>query len=115
MCEEKKKCNSLLDYCRYYKGEKESPHNKPMQSLVWRFEKDWFDDNVKCHKEDNLIERMRRNITTYLDEEMAKFEEYDDVPLTLKSYLYALHLKGNEMPLKEDFKQFYYQWRNHTL
>ena len=95
----------LLKYCRYYKGEKECPYESVRLTLIFNQEKKWVEGMM------NKNYPMSDYLDTYYAYKMEDFEVFDDIPLSLKAYLYMFFLKGNELPLREDFEKFYKLWK----
>ena len=83
--------SDLLQYCRYYKGERENPYEGKDQNkmMLWLYE---------------------RNLDEYTAVGLAEFENADGVPITLKSLLFNRYAQGNMssmMDCVEPFKKFY--------
>lgn len=71
--------NALIDQCRYFKGEKACPNNKPLS--FWNYEKTWVEMNKDGAFPSSILEE-------YLSYGMADFYPNDDTPITLKAILY---------------------------
>lgn len=95
----------LLRFCRYYNGESDSPYNSGRLSLIWAQECRWVEDTMNDSD-------MELYLDIYIRHDMRTFEQFDNIPITLKAYLYVYFLKGNEMPIKKDFDMFYQLWKN---
>ena len=98
------KKEDLFKFCRYYKGEDVAPYNSDRLNLIWLQEKRWVEDMLDVNSQ------MTPYLDRYSRDNMRDFEQFDDIPITLKAYLYAYCLKGNELPSRDDFTQFYKLW-----
>lgn len=96
----KQEDNSLLKFCRYYHGEKKPPNNDADVRFLWDSERMWC---IKTQAEDSFSIELE----VYIDADLAHFRETDDVPVTLKAFMFAYFMKVNERATTEDFKKFY--------
>lgn len=97
--------NDLLQYCRYYKGQKENPYKEQNDRLFWEYEKYWI--NAMLNKSETQLSEY---INDYLREGYKDFEKFDDTPMTLKALL--LNRFDHWMPggnFKEFYKKQYYK------
>ena len=97
--------SDLLQYCRYYKGERKNPYEGKEQNkaMLWMYERAWIHDTMA------VIARGDANVS-----ESRNLDEYaDGVPITLKSLLFNRYAQGNMSSLAdcvEPFKKFYKQY-----
>lgn len=106
------KKEDLLKYCRYYNGEENTPYNSDRLNLIWFQEKKWVEDTMDVNVPMSSIPpTISTPLDYYLGYHMQDFEKFDDTPITLKAYLFMYFLKGNELPLREDFEKFYALWK----
>ena len=87
--------SDLLQYCRYYKGERKNPYEGKEQNkaMLWMYERAWIHDTMA------VIARGDANVY--------------EVPITLKSLLFNRYAQGNMSSLAdcvEPFKKFYKQY-----
>lgn len=94
----------LLHHCRYYKGEKECPHDGT-KGMLWRYEKSWIE--LALSKDDEHSDLLSKILTEYLLAGLKDFEKFDDTPVTLKALLYNRFEQWNE---GGDFKDFYHKY-----
>lgn len=97
----------LLKFCRYYKGEKGNPFegNEPQSSMLWNYEKFWFDTELAATSEDTAeTQLLTEFIDEYIRAGLRTFEQTDDTPVTLKAILYNRYQHWNE---GGDFKKWY--------
>lgn len=91
---------AFIDYCRYYKGEKECPFTNQNDIMFWGYERKWCDIQ-RTH--DQLMNDMLRD---YNLAGFAEFEPYDGTPVSLKALLFNRLTNYMEMP-PERFSTFY--------
>lgn len=95
----------LKDFCHYYKGEKESPYKDDIRRTLWLIEELWL---TKTKQKDEKY--LTRCIEDYIDCGLSKFEQFDDVPITLKSVLFNRLMQYDERLDVEAFKKFYLEY-----
>lgn len=98
--------NSLLKYCRYYKGESSNPYEGKDRdkAMLWFYEMGWVKN----------AERGMTPVTSDVIDEyktcgLQTFHSDDGVPLSLKALLFNRYAK-TEQSLKdavEPFRKFY--------
>ena len=69
-----------LNFCRYYKGEKECPGNK--KASFWEYERKWVDLSMS---KDDILGNM---LDEYIAYGLGDFEKMDNTPITLKALLF---------------------------
>lgn len=99
----------FVDFCRYYKGEKECPKNT--NEMFWDYERVWCNENEKP-----TSEILMPSLDGYIRSGLYDFSQNDHVPVTLKSLLYEryVHWAGGN-GIDEDvkgFKSFYNDYLN---
>lgn len=107
------KDNYLLRFCRYFKGEDSNPF--PPQTLrywIWEFEKQYVNESAETRQ---LSPFLQDALTRYRRAGLSEFEKADGVPVFLKAVLYMLFLKGNELPLNNEFVRFYGEWKKQEV
>lgn len=108
--------DELLKFCRYYKGEKTQPYTGgTLKGIIWLLESWWVADTLETNEAGEIVDRAAETLGRYINDGLGSFEDTDDVPVSLKAYMYAVHLKDNELPQIEDFKKFYYLWRDKKI
>lgn len=98
--------NSLIESCRYYKGETECPAcltEKGLASL-------WFYEQIWVESED-LRDENGENTVGYINYGLKDFNKDDGTPLSLKALLFNRHTHwcggwGKENDIKS-FKEWY--------
>ena len=93
--------SDLLQYCRYYKGERENPYEGKDQNkmMLWLYERTWVHDTMAVIARGDVNASESRNL-----------DNADGVPITLKSLLFNRYAQGNMssmMDCVEPFKKFY--------
>lgn len=95
----------LLKFCRYYKGEKESPFDGT-KNMLWQYEQSWITLTLSHNDDDsNLLSKI---LEEYILAGLKDFEKFDDTPLTLKAILYNRFEQWNEGGYFKDFYHKYY-------
>lgn len=92
----------LIQFCRYYKGEKEPPKDI---NRWWGYEKHWVEMSA-TPKEDNCeYNTLCEYLDNYVSAGLAQYNSSDGVPVTLKALIYdrCKHFGGSV----ESFKQTY--------
>lgn len=102
----------LIQYCRYYKGERENPYEGKDQNkmMLWLYERTWVHDTMAVIARGDVNASESRNLDEYTAVGLAEFENADGVPITLKSLLFNRYAQGNMssmMDCVEPFKKFY--------
>lgn len=100
------KMRELIQFCRYYKGERNCPSEieKKNKSFMWFYEKLWVE-------REELRDENGHNATEYKQYKLAAFNKDDGTPMTLKALLFNRHNHwtggwGMENDVKS-FKKFY--------
>ena len=100
------KKKNLLDYCKYYKGEKENPYEEN-KAMLWLAERTWHEEYSKNNcLTDFLIDMCEE----YNHAGLLNFKETDGVPIAMKATIFRLYTKycyGTLREAGEDFKIFY--------
>lgn len=97
----------LLKFCRYYNGEEDSPFEEQNKSMLWFYERVWVFEML--NNSDNLL----GCIDKYIRLGLGLFEQFDDIPLSLKALLFNRYAKGSQSladavePFKDFYKKFY--------
>lgn len=107
--------SDLLQYCRYYKGERENPYKGKDQNktMLWLYERTWVHDTMAVIARGDANASESRSLDEYTAVGLAEFENADGVPITLKSLLFNRYAQGNMssmMDCVEPFKKFYKQY-----
>lgn len=92
----------LLKFCRYYKGEGDSPFKDQNKSMLWFYERVWVLDMLNNRLEGSLI-------SEYIYAGLGDFADNDGVPMSYKAYLFNRYAQGcnSMMDAVEPFKNFY--------
>ena len=96
----------LLKFCRYYKGEDDCPFKEQNKTMLWFYERAWMFDML----------RDSDNLSTCIDEYirfgLGLFEQFDDVPLSLKALLFNRYARTSQSMAEavEPFKKFYKEY-----
>ena len=95
---------SLIEQCRYYKGEDKNPFDGVEQNkaMLWFYELKWVEFNFTDPT--LLIEYVE----DYNRAGLSGFNSADGVPITLKALLHNRYEKWNEGPGFEKFYLKYY-------
>lgn len=96
------KKEALLKYCRYYHGEKECKLKDAQDCALWLYERAWV--NAMMSEHDEVISRY---LDEYVERDLTRFSEQDNVPVTLKALLFNRYMSTAEMANVDDFKQWY--------
>ncbi len=98
--------NNLIQYCRYYKGEKKCPKKIEQYGMatIWYYEQLWVE-------RDDLRDENGFNTGEYIHYGLKDFNTNDGTPITLKSLLFNRHNHwsggyGMESEVKK-FKEWY--------
>jgi len=95
----------LLAYCRYYKGGQKCQNADPNVQMCWRCEQYWVEQSKNAYTGgDTPLSGM---LDEYLRAGLRQFEEYDNVPITLKAVLLNRYCKYNDRIDIPGFKKFY--------
>lgn len=96
----------LLQFCRYYKGEKENPYEGKDQnkSMLWFYEQIWA-DMVSGNNPDSLL----ADYCLYLKRDLPELVNNDHAPMSLTALLYDryTHFGGGPEGFKSLFKEYY--------
>lgn len=105
------KREDYFQFCKYYKGEDESPYGGKDQNkdMLWFYERLWTFDMINEHTE--MIAEM---ISDYSRVGLAMFSIHDNTPVSLKAYLFNRYAKGSlsMVDAVDDFKRFYKKYYN---
>lgn len=105
--------NYLLQFCRYFKGEGSNPFSRPsLRFWIWEFEKQYVGASAETQQ---LSPFLQDALERYRRAGLTGFEKADGIPVFLKATLYMLFLKGNELPLNDEFYRFYDQWKKRKV
>lgn len=104
------KKEDLLKYCRYYKGEDNSPFDDPNLSSLWYYEQTWVEDISSNRYLDILIDE-------YVRSGLGLFAQFDNIPVTLKALLFNRYAKGCQSlsDAKKGFQEFYNKYYKREL
>ncbi len=92
----------LLQFCRYYKGEKDCPYKDTSNSsLGWNIEMMW----VKVHSTNPDV--LQKSLSEYIGKGLASFRNTDDTPMSFKAFFLNKYLEEREHDSIQDFKNFY--------
>lgn len=97
----------LLKFCRYYKGQEDSPFEEQNKSMLWFYERVWVFEML------NNSDNLSICIDEYIRIGLGPFESFDDTPLSLKALLFNRYAKGSQSlanavePFKDFYKKFY--------
>jgi hypothetical protein len=96
----------LLKMCRYYKGEEHNPFRDQNRSMLWFYERAWI------YEKQNNSNNLSLAIEEYIRIGLGLFEQFDDVPLSLKALLFNRYAKTSQSLLDavEPFKKFYKEY-----
>jgi len=106
--------SDYLQFCRYYKGEKDNPFDGKDRSkaMLWFYESIWVHDMQEVH-EDKKQEKSHScfdYLNEYVNYGLAEFEMQDDTPASLKALLfnrYAHWLSADIDGFKKWYKSVY--------
>jgi hypothetical protein len=106
--------SELLQFCRFFKGESQNPFSftHPLRFYIWMFEQRWVEETLAAQEKQAVSPFLSDALTCYMAAGLSDFENRDGVPVMLKAVLYDLFLKGNELPLNDEFKRFYASWKS---
>ncbi len=95
----------LLAYCHYYKGGQSCQNTDPNAQMCWRCEQYWVEQSNNAYSGgDTPLSGM---LDEYLRAGLRQFEQYDNVPITLKAVLFNRYCKYNDRIDIPGFKNFY--------
>lgn len=103
--------NSLLQFCRYYKGEKENPYalKGGYIGFFWDYERVWVRATINA-QETNSSVLFDDMLEEYIRSGLATFQQTDNTPVTLKALLYNRYGHWSGLPMLENaepFKKWY--------
>ena len=88
-----------LQQLKYYKGEKESPYDDNVKSMLWFYESIWFFDTIRGY-DAMLAEYIS-------DFRMAELSDLPgDMPLGYKALLFNRYMKGSMSSMLDTAKEF---------
>lgn len=90
----------LLQFCKYYKGEENSPF-QGTEGVLWGVEKTWVAFSLNTEKGFDYLSKC---LNEYLSCGLRDFEQFDDIPVSLKAVLFNRFEQWDE---GGDFKEFY--------
>ena len=93
----------LIQFCRYYKGEKECPKN--VDSKFWEYEKVWVELSENPKEGSINFDTISSWIDDYIRAKLGQFESTDGVPATLKALLFNRYTHW--MQTNDGFKEWY--------
>ena len=93
----------LIQFCKYYKGEEESPYQGTKNAL-WNWELAWVSFLTDGERGSDFLTRC---LDEYLSCGLGDFEKSDDTPITLKALLFNRFEQWDE---GGDFKEFYMEY-----
>lgn len=93
----------LLKSCRYYKGEDDCPFREQNKSMLWFYECAWINEML------NNGNSLSIAIEEYIRLGLGAFEQFDDIPLSLKALLFNRYGRTSQSMTEavEPFKKFY--------
>lgn len=96
----------LLKFCRYYKGEDDSPFREQNKSMLWFYERAWINEML------NNGNSLSIAIEEYIRLGLGLFEQFDDIPLSLKALLFNRYAMTSQSMTEavEPFKKFYKEY-----
>lgn len=98
--------SDLLQYCRYYKGERENPYEGKDQNkaMLWLYERIWV-DMASGDTPDPLLAEY----CLYLHRDLPEFVNNDHAPMSLTALLYDryTHFGGGTDGFKKLFEDYY--------
>lgn len=96
----------LLKLCHYYNGETQNPFENKDQNkaMIWEIERIW---HIDVQNDNYSFTDM---LTDYFTAGLREFEQYDDVPITLKALLFNRYMKTSFDSNPEPFKEFYLEY-----
>ncbi len=108
---------SLLNHCRYYKGENVSPYEieartdreAQNKNMLWFYEKCWVQAMLQYYE----IGEMTLTLKEYLSDysfKMKDFSEDDGIPTSLKALLFNRYMRDSMDGNTEPFKEFYLKY-----
>lgn len=99
------KDQSILQFCRYYHGEKEPPKTLNQDDTIfWNIEEAW----VRLMREDKN-DSLTSMLGDYIDAGLSRFDQTDDTPVTLKALLFNRFEQWNEGGGFEEWYRTKYQ------
>lgn len=99
----------LLQFCRYYKGEKVNPFEVSDKSYLWQIEEEWYKDTSDFSS--GMGDTMRYSLNRFISSGFDDVGKFDKTPLTLKAMLFTLFEHWNEgYVTRESFATFYRDW-----
>lgn len=96
----------LLKYCHYYKGGEKCDNPDPNAQMCWQCEKWWVEKSLSLYN-GGEIPSFGYMLDDYIRAGLRQFEEYDNVPATLKAVLYNRYCQYNDRVDIPGFKKFY--------
>lgn len=99
---------NLLRYCHYYKGGETCQNQDPNAQMCWACEKYWVMQSNMAYKGENTS--LGDLLDDYIRAGLRQFEEYDNVPATLKAVLFNRYCQNNDRIDIPGFKKFYLEY-----
>ncbi len=104
-----------IKYCRYYNGENYNPFPPSLLFWVWEFERKWVEEEILASINEEATDYLDDLLTRYRRAGLFDFQSGDGIPMSLRASVYALYLKGNELPSIGEFSRFYSKWFNKAI
>lgn len=106
----------LLKQCRYYKGEDINPYNKAVtEGYDTMRAKAWYFEMLLCSNLNKETQPFSDSHYLEYTDAYAGFRIEDDLPLCLKDCVLMMFLHKNELPMPDEFQQFYKRWKSGGL
>lgn len=104
--------DELIKFCRYYKGEKDSPFDGGNKSMLWFYERIWVFDTLEAYEKNADV--FGDMLNEYVSVGLGSFQQADGVPVSLKAVLFNRYAKGcnSLQDSVEPFKKFYNEYYN---
>lgn len=96
---------SIKDFCRYFNNEDSNPYQgkNADKAMFWLCEGFWYAHISKPDENDPLGDMLDE----YLRAGLRTYEQYDNVPITLKAVLFNRFCQYNDRMDIKAFKEFY--------
>lgn len=108
---------SYLQFCRYYKGEENNPYEgkDENKAMLWFYERAWVLEmqEVNADKKQVKDHISFTYVNEYLGCGLAEFEQFDNIPTSLKALLFNRYAKSSYSmkdaiePFKKFYKKYY--------
>lgn len=98
----------LIYLCRYYHGQEKNPYegkNPELESL-WFYESSWV-THMEHGIDSEYAETLGEYLIEYINAGLRNFRDTDQIPISLKAFIFNRFMRGSMDGDTEPFKKFF--------